>query len=123
MIGRACQLATWVSLAIVSTIVAYYAFYPGAHHPRLLRWDKAEHILAFTLLSVLSFAAFPRARIWVVPAALLAAGAAIEMIQMTALVRRDGEFADWLFDALAILAVTGIRAVLHFASSYLARDG
>lgn len=65
-------------------------------------WDKAQHGLAFLLLAVLGFGAFPGA-VGRVALGLLAYGVAIELAQ-AATGWRYGDGQDWLADAVGVLA-------------------
>jgi hypothetical protein len=65
--------------------------------------DKHLHFGAFFVLAALAAGAYPERRpsfIWV---SLVAYGAAIELVQGTALVGRDADVVDWVTDALGAL--------------------
>jgi len=55
-------------------------------------WDKANHVLAFTVLAVLGCLAYPQRATWVVLAGLFAYGGAIELLQLLTASRT----AEWL---------------------------
>jgi len=65
-------------------------------------WDKAEHFLAFYVLTGLAVAAFPRGNLFVIAVALSAFGAIIELAQGLSFVGRDRDFQDWVTDSIAI---------------------
>ena len=71
-------------------------------------WDKAQHSLAFAVLSLLGFAAFP-ARLRQVAAGLVLYGVALELAQL-AVGWRFGEWQDVVADA------TGVGAAWVFRS-------
>lgn len=72
-------------------------------------WDKAQHALGFLALGLLGQAAYPSQRIplWL---ALLTLGGAIELAQ-AATGWRYGEWADWLADALGLLAAPAMQTL------------
>ena len=108
LIRAGARWAFW--LACVAILAA--ALTPARDHPvSLTPWDKADHIIAFYVLSLLALAAFPRIKPHVLAAALSALGAAIEVIQATPLIGRDGDVVDWVADTLAIAAATAPLAL------------
>jgi len=64
-------------------------------------WDKAQHALAFGVLMLLGFLAYPRA-FWKVAIALILYGVAIEVIQSWT-GWRSGEVLDAVADAVGVL--------------------
>jgi VanZ family protein len=102
--------------ALATTV--FFALYPGRHHPQLLASDKAEHFICFTLLNLGLLFAFPAVPAVVLGLLLLALGAGFELLQATALIGRDAELADWLFELLAVVAsavpivASGVRSRL-----------
>jgi hypothetical protein len=100
-----------VSLLIRVAQVAFYGallftFYsaviPPAQAIQLAPWDKAEHFIAFYVLTGLAVAAFPRRRLLVIAVLLSVFGALIEFVQGLSIVHRDRDFWDWVADTLAI---------------------
>jgi hypothetical protein len=65
--------------------------------------DKVQHTLGFYTLTVLGLASWGRRSALRLTLGLMALGAAIELLQATPLVGRDGEFMDWVADATGIL--------------------
>jgi VanZ family protein len=103
----------WASRAALvgaALITSWFAFAPPGHGPPLLPWDKAEHFIAFFVLTGLSLAAFPRLSLVRIAAALSAVGAAIELIQALPFVHRDCDVWDWVADTIAVLAVMAVVA-------------
>ncbi len=82
----------------------YSAVVPPSHALQLVPWDKAEHFIAFYVLTGLAASAFPRRRILAIAVSLSAFGALIEIVQGTSIVHRDMDFWDWVADTLAISA-------------------
>lgn len=105
-------MSLWVRLAQATFVAAilftsFSALAPPAHTLHLVPWDKAQHFIAFYVLSVLAAAAFPRARPVSIAAALSAFGALIEVVQGLAIVNRDRDVWDWVADTIAIAAALG----------------
>jgi VanZ family protein len=100
---RLLQAGFWA--ALVFTL--FSAFAPVRHVENLLPWDKAQHFLAFYVLSVLGAAAFPKRSLIVIGSVLSGVGAVIELVQATPLVARDAEVFDWVADTVAIVAALG----------------
>lgn len=92
------QLVFWA--ALVFTFAC--AVLPSQHVIHIFKWDKAEHFLAFYVLTGLAVAAFPRGSLFVIAAALSAFGALIELVQGLSFVGRDRDFQDWVTDTIAI---------------------
>ena len=72
-------------------------------------WDKAQHALAFAVLSMLGFAAFP-ARLGLVALGILFYGVAIELAQL-AIGWRFGEWQDVLADITGVMVAWGLRSL------------
>jgi len=97
---RVIQLIFWV--AVVFTFVS--AVMPAKHAPHLVPWDKANHFIAFFVLTVLAAAAFPRRHLLLIAITLSAFGGLIEIVQGLKIVARDRDFWDWVADSVAIAA-------------------
>jgi hypothetical protein len=95
---RLAQLVFWA--AVIFTFVC--AVLPSQHVIHIFKWDKAEHFLAFYVLTGLAVAAFPRANLFIIVVALSAFGAFIEFVQGLSFVGRDRDFQDWVTDTVAI---------------------
>jgi len=67
--------------------------------------DKAQHMLAFAVLSALARAAWPATAAWKILVLLAAFGAIVELLQAAAGLGRDPSMADWLADVAAIALV------------------
>lgn len=95
---RLSQFLFWA--AAVFTFVC--AVLPSQHTIHIFKWDKAEHFLAFYVLTGLAIAAFPRGHLFIIAAALSGFGAFIEFVQGLSWVGRDRDFQDWVTDTIAI---------------------
>jgi hypothetical protein len=105
---RLAQFTFWA--ALVFTFVC--AVLPSQHVIHLFKWDKAEHFLAFYVLTGLAVAAFPHGSLIIIAAALSAFGALIEVVQGLSFVGRDRDFQDWVTDTVAIgMAMAPMLAV------------
>ena len=105
---RVAQFLFWA--AAIFTFVC--AVLPYEHTIHIFKWDKAEHFLAFYVLTGLAVAAFPRASLLIIAAALSGFGAFIEFVQGLSWVGRDRDFQDWVTDTIAIgMAMAPMLAV------------
>jgi Na+/H+-dicarboxylate symporter len=95
---RLAKFVFWV--AFIYTFVC--AVLPSQHVIHIFKWDKAEHFLAFYVLTGLAVAAFPRGNLFVIAVSLSAFGALIELVQGLSFVGRDRDFQDWVTDTVAI---------------------
>lgn len=114
---RVAQLVFWA--AAVFTFVC--AVLPSQHTIHIFSWDKAEHFLAFYVLTGLAVTAFPRSNLFIIAAALSAFGAFIELVQGLSFVGRDRDFQDWLTDTIAV-GVTLAPMLLVWWRTQVERD-
>jgi VanZ family protein len=100
--ARAAFVVAWLAITAL-------ALMPAPSVPVSTLWDKTDHLLAFSVLTLLGRISFTLA-----PArlglALLAYGAAIELIQ-SALPTRAGSLLDLVADALGIALAFGLIAL------------
>jgi VanZ family protein len=105
---RLAQFTFWA--ALIFTFVC--AVLPSQHVIHIFKWDKAEHFLAFYVLTALAVAAFPHGSLIIIAASLSAFGAFIELVQGLSFVGRDRDFQDWVADTVAIaMAMAPMLAV------------
>ena len=104
---RLVRWTFWLLLALVIGLTLS----PAAYLPQqaFSLWDKAQHALAFAALAVLGALAYPR-RVGLLAASLLAFGGAIELAQ-AATGWRSGDWADWLADAVGLVAGLALAAL------------
>lgn len=98
----------WILMAIVYGL----AIVPGTGAPTIGFGDKADHMTAFLVLTLLGRSAY-----WSRPALLLgiglsAFGVFIELSQGLPFIRRDASVADWIADSFSILVGLGLSPVL-----------
>ncbi len=109
---------TWLGLLVAQiVVVCWLAFSPEPPPAADTGWDKANHALAFSVMSCTAeFAIWPlRARRWITVTGLLGLGGLIEGVQ-TRIPGRSGEWPDLLADgvgiALGLLAAAWLLALL-----------
>lgn len=89
------------------------AFIPITEMPNIFNlWDKVQHALAFTTLTITGNLAYPK-NTKVVYVGLILYGAAIELMQSTLTTTRFGEISDLLADSVGV--------AIGFAVYFLAR--
>ncbi|MCG6943576.1 MAG: VanZ family protein [Thiohalocapsa sp.] len=111
-IVRLVQRAARLGLLACVLAIAYLAFAP-LPDPTGFGWDKANHLMAFAVLAVLSELGWPgpAARPWRL-ALVLGYGVLIELVQAQ-LAYRQGSVLDFAADALGVaLYLAGKRAAL-----------
>ena len=111
------SISLLLSLARVAFFAALaFTFYSAVIPPRdalqLVPWDKAEHFIAFYVLTGLAVVAFPKRHLFVLAALLSAFGALIEIVQGLPMVHRDRDFWDWVADTIAIASVIAPMALV-----------
>jgi VanZ family protein len=106
---RLWSILFWAALvfAFVMAVLPHPPEVPG--NPS----DKAQHILAFVVLSVLGSFAFPRAGLIRVGIWLSAFGAFIEIVQAIPVLYRDCDVMDWLADTGAILVAMTLMSLVR----------
>lgn len=77
--------------------------------------DKVQHILAFSVLSALALAAYPRTQPLRTGLWLALFGGVIELVQMIPALHRDGSWLDWAVDcaAVAVILLAGVPLRRH----------
>lgn len=74
-----------------------------------LPYDKAQHAIAFAVLTLLAQLSYPAATSWRIFVSLAVFGALIEAAQAIPAVNRDASLLDWLAECGAVLAVTAAK--------------
>lgn len=102
-----------VLTGLLVVMIAWLAFRPSVAVDQGLPWDKANHALAFLVLTMISVRGWPGAGFWRLGAVMLLGGAAIEIIQGLSLVGRDRDgwdvAADMVGFGLGWTAVLALR--------------
>ena len=108
--GSLQRLARWTFWLLLLVVIGL-TLSPIAYLPpqAFSLWDKAQHALAFAALAALGALAYPR-RVGLLAASLLVFGGAIELAQ-AATGWRSGDWADWLADAVGLVAGLALAAL------------
>jgi hypothetical protein len=106
---RLAQFTFWA--ALIFTFVC--AVLPSQHVIHLFKWDKAEHFLAFYVLTGLAVAAFPHGSlIHYSPPRFPPSAPSSSWSRGFSFVGRDRDFQDWVTDTIAIgMAMAPMLAV------------
>ena len=98
-------------------LTSVMAFIPITDIPNAFNiWDKAQHALAFTVLTIVGNLAYTKLT-KAVYIGLILYGAAIELIQSTLTTTRFGEMSDLLADSVGI----AIGCVVYYAARKLTK--
>ncbi len=85
---------------VLATILALL---PSTSVPHAFQfWDKAQHALAFTVLTITGGLAFPK-KVKLVYIGLIMYGALMEIMQSALTTTRFGNVLDWLADGVGVL--------------------
>jgi VanZ family protein len=93
-------------------VIAWLAFRPSIGAEGGLPWDKANHALAFIVLTALTGRGWPRLSRTVLVLMMLAAGVGIELVQGLPQIGRDADVWDVAADAVGIAVGLGLLAWL-----------
>lgn len=97
-----------VLLGVLAAAVCWLAFSPAPPPAIDTGWDKLNHAIAFAALAFCAARGFAPQSSLAIPAALLAFGGFIELVQ-SQLPGRSAEVADLLADAVGITVVLVLR--------------
>lgn len=102
--------------------IAVMAMIPSTTLPKALNfWDKAQHILAFTTLSLMGSLAYPR-KTKAVYIGLILYGASIEAVQRYFTTTHIGDVSDLLADSLGIVIGIAIYLIIRKFTKLLVRE-
>jgi hypothetical protein len=109
------HMPLFFSIAVVLTTIL--ALLPSTSVPQVFQfWDKAQHSLAFTVLTITGGLAFPK-KLKLVYIGLIMHGALLEIMQNSVTTTRFGDVLDLLADGVGVLigivayaSLTNIRA-------------
>lgn len=96
--GGAPRRAFQAVACLLIVLVAWLAFKPSHGPDGGLSWDKANHALAFAVLTMVSARGWPGAGFWRLGAVMLLGGAVIEIIQGLPMIGRDMDGWDVVAD-------------------------
>lgn len=105
---RLLPLAFWAAIVIafVMAVLPRPPRLPGDPS------DKAQHILAFAVLTALAVASWPKASRWRILLGLSGFGVLIELVQAIPALHRSADWRDWIADTAAILVLLTCVAAL-----------
>jgi VanZ family protein len=97
----------FAAYAAAVAVLLYLCLAPSRDLPNIVLWDKAEHAIAWFVLAVSGLVLWPW-RPGRIAAFALALGAVVEVLQATLPFGRDGDWRDWVADAVGVsLALLG----------------
>jgi len=99
----------WTLLAVIYGL----ALLPSDHAPTFNLGDKADHMTAFFVLTLVARCAFPVRPGWLVGISLSLFGAFIELSQAMPFIGRDASVWDWVADSIAIFAALLLARALE----------
>lgn len=107
---RTLPFIFWFGVLFVTVL----ALIPSTAVPQAINfWDKAQHALAFAVLALTGYLAYP-AMIQRVGIGLVAHGALIEIVQATLTTTRFGDAFDWLADTIGVVTAFILYAAWRF---------
>lgn len=107
-------LLFWIGI-IITTILGLI---PGSAVPNAVQfWDKAQHTLAFLMLTISGELAFPKKSNQVFMG-LIIYGALIEIMQSSLTSSRFGDVWDWVADGIGVFVGIAIYVKLIKVKSY-----
>ncbi|MGZ8984608.1 MAG: VanZ family protein [Methylophilus sp.] len=102
--------------------IAVMAIIPSADIPKIFHfWDKVQHALAFTILSLTGSLAYPR-NTKAVLIGLILYGASIEVIQKYFTSTHISDVSDLLADSLGIMIGIAIYLIIRKFTKLLVRE-
>lgn len=120
--GAICDKAGMRHSAILSVLpkIAFFVLFAVilvlALEPRPpavgARWDKLNHMAAFFVLTASARVLWPRCSAVLLAVGMIAAGGAIELLQLWLPFGRDAEWMDWAADSFATIVGLAIGSVV-----------
>lgn len=104
--------ARFAGYGVAVAVLLYLTQAPAKDLPSETLWDKAEHAIAWLVLTAIGLAFWPRRPVWVLAFA-FGFGGLVEVLQSTLPFGRDGDVRDLLADSVGILAALVIWAVIR----------
>lgn len=109
-LARIVRALFWIAL-ITAFVMAILPHPPEVFPPGTT--DKAQHVLAFAVLTFLLRIGYPELAIHKVVVLLALFGAFIEIVQMIPELQRDADVFDWLADMAAVATVLLLIALFR----------
>lgn len=102
---------------VAVAVLLYLCLAPGKDLPPVSFWDKAEHATAWFVLAALGLAFWPN-RAGRVVGFSLTLGAIVEVLQAIMPLGRDGDWRDWVADAIGVsVALLGWALIRRLAAT------
>jgi len=108
IIQRLARATFWAALLFAFVMATL------PHPPQVMgtMWDKAQHMIAFAVLTALACIAFATTRTRTILLWLAGFGALIEFVQAIPALHRDSDIHDWAADLIAISLVLLLRLAI-----------
>lgn len=90
-----------VTFGFAVTVLLWLSLVPTEALPKITFWDKAEHALAYLVLTGLGLILFPRRSISLI-GGVLALGVTIELLQTIMELGRQGDWRDVIANSLGV---------------------
>jgi len=90
-----------VTFGFAVTVLLWLSLVPTKDLPKITFWDKAEHALAYLVLTGLGLILFPRRPISLI-GGVLGLGVAIELLQAVMDLGRQGDWRDVIANSLGV---------------------
>jgi VanZ family protein len=102
-------------IAVAVSVLLWLTLSPDDALPRVDLWDKAEHAIAFGVLTAICGLLFPRRR-WAGAAGSVLLGIVIEILQAVMPFGRDGDWRDAVFDTIGVVLALVVPRLVARAS-------
>jgi VanZ family protein len=109
---RAAATLRFAAYGVAVAVLLYLTQAPSEDLPHESLWDKAEHAIAWFVLTAIGLVFWPR-RPGRIAAFAFAFGALVEILQSSLPFGRDGDVRDLVADSAGILAALAIWAAVR----------
>jgi VanZ family protein len=97
-----------------TAVLLYLTLAPSQALPKVQVWDKAEHAIAWAVLTGVGLVLFRRWT-WRIAGFALAVGALVEVLQGLMPLGRDADWKDWAADLVGVAAAVAAAALVRRA--------
>lgn len=116
---RDLRLIFRIAALAFAVVVAWFAFRPAMEVEGGLPWDKANHAVAFLILTILTGLGWPRLPTAFLFALMMVAGVMMEVVQGLPAIGRDADVMDVVADGVGTLIGLAALWVLSRRSARL----
>jgi len=106
--------ARLAAAVLCGLLVLYLSLAPAAVLPKIDLWDKAEHAIAYTALTLAWLLAFPRRPVEIA-GGVLALGIGVELAQATMHFGRIGHIYDVVANAVGVVAALALARLTRLS--------